>query len=484
MMKTPRKSIPASGFPASQLIPEMQKIKSADASWEEGRMFGYVYYPGVESARIAEEAYRMFGTENALNPSLFTSLKKFENEIVQMVTGLLNGGPESAGSFTSGGTESILLAVKTARDKARKDHPDIVHPEIIVPESAHPAFQKAAHYLDVNTVLTPVRTDKRADTDAMRKAVTSNTILLVGSAPCFPHGVIDPVREIGKIAVDNNIFFHVDACMGGMLIPFVEELGYPVPEFDFRVPGVTSISTDIHKYGYSPKGASVIIYADHALRKHQFFVHSDWSGGLYGSPTLIGSRSGGHVAAAWATLLSLGREGYLKMANEAMEISRKLQDGINSIEGLRVISNPDLTIFAFTSDTFDIFEIGDAMSGKNWFLDRIQFPNALHVTIAHHNAVQADNFLSDLKQAVDNVKERKIGSASSHFLVSFVKGLSKVLPETWFRKLSSSASKLFGSKDNSKHAMGAAMYGITAGIEDRGNVHELVLDVLDRIYSP
>ena len=484
MMKTSRKSIPESGFTASQLIPEMQKIKSADASWEEGRMFGYVYYPGDESARIGEEAYRMFGTENALNPSLFTSLKKFENEIVQMVTVLLNGGAEAAGSFTSGGTESILLAVKTARDKARADHPGIVHPGIIVPESAHPAFQKAAHYLGVNVVLIPVRPDKRADTDAMKKAITSNTILLVGSAPCFPHGVIDPIREIGQIAVDNNILFHVDACMGGMLIPFVEELGYPVPLFDFRVPGVSSISADIHKYGYSPKGASVIIYADHALRKHQFFVHTDWSGGLYGSPTFLGSRSGGHVAAAWATILNLGREGYLKMAKEAMVTSQKLQDGINSIEGLRVISNPDLALFSFTSDTIDIFEVGDAMSGQNWFLDRIQFPNALHVTIAHHNAVQADKFLLDLKQAVSRVKEKKLGSASSHFLVSFVKGMSKVLPETWFRKLTSSASRLTGSKDDSKHVMGAAMYGITSGIENRGNVHELVLDVLDRMYSP
>jgi hypothetical protein len=190
------------------------------------------------------------------------------------------------------------------------------------------------------------------------------------------------------------------------------------------------------------------------------------------------------VAAAWATILSLGHEGYLKMAKEAMETSRKLQDGINSIQGLRVISNPDLALFSFTSDMIDVFEVGDAMSEQNWYLDRIQFPNALHVTIAHHNAIQADNFLSDLKQSVGKVKERKLGSASSHFLVSFVKGMSRVLPETWFRKLSSSVSRLTGSKGDSKHVMGAAIYGITSGIENRGNVHELVLDVLDRIYSP
>lgn len=248
-------------------------------------MFGYIYYPGDEAAHVAEEAHHLFSTENALNPSPFTSLRLFENETVQMMADLLNGGPDAAGSLTSGGTESILMAVKTARDKAR------------------------------------------ADVDAMRKAVTPNTILLVGSAPCFPHGVTDPIAEIGKVALEYKIPFHVDSCMGGMMLPFAEKLGYPVPPFDFRVPGVTSISADIHKYGYSPKGVSVIIYASRELRKYQFFVYTDWSGGLYGSPSILGTRCGGPIAAVWASLVHNGLDGYLRMAREVMEASKKIQEG-------------------------------------------------------------------------------------------------------------------------------------------------------------
>jgi glutamate/tyrosine decarboxylase-like PLP-dependent enzyme len=481
-MKNPRISFPEKGLDASTLIPEMQMIKSSDASWRNGKMFGYIYYPGDEAARVVEEAFQMFSSENALNPSLFGSLKKFENETVQMVAGLLNAGQNAAGSLTSGGTESILMTVKTARDKARADHPGITSPVILIPESAHPAFQKAAHYLNVKVITTPVRSDKRADVDAMRKAITPDTVLLVGSAPCFPHGVIDPIADIGQVASEFKIPFHVDACLGGMMLPFAEKLGYPVPPFDFRVSGVTSISADIHKYGYSPKGASVIIYADHEFRKHQFYVYTDWSGGLYGSPTMLGTRCGGPIAAAWAAIMHLGYEGYLKKANDVMETSRKLQEGINTIPGLSVVSNPDLSVFAFTSATIDIFEVGDALSAQGWYLDRIQFPNGLHVTVSNNNVTQADNFLIAVRQAVETVTQNKLRSVSSHFVVSFVKGLSHILPEEWFRKLSSAASGLVGQKDNKKHGLNAAMYGITASIENRENVHDLVLNVLDKMY--
>ncbi len=481
-MKKTRKSFPEKGVEASLLIPEMHKIKSYDAPWRGGRMFGYVYYPGDEVAGVAEEAYNIFRTENALNPSLFASLKKFENEIVQMMISLFHGGPEAAGTFTSGGTESILMAVKSARDWARANRPGIVSPEIVVPASVHPAFHKAAHYLGVKVVLTPVGSDKRADVDSMRMALSPETIMLAGSAPCFPHGVIDPIVEIAKLAIDREILFHVDACMGGMLIPFAEEAGYTVPLFDFRVPGVTSVSADIHKYGYSPKGASVIIYADRSLRKHQFFVHTDWSGGLYGSPSMLGTRGGGPVAAAWALFMHLGRPGYVQMTREAMEASGELQSGINSIPGLSVISNPDLTIFAFTSSDSDIFEIGDALSKQGWFLDRIQFPNALHVTVAKHNTSQTEELLAALRQAVTKVKKKRISGASTHFLVSFVREMSRVLPEKWFRKISSAAAGLTEGKDKGRHGMGAAMYGITASVDNRKNVHDVVLDVLDKMY--
>jgi Glutamate decarboxylase and related PLP-dependent proteins len=481
-MKTIRKSFPEKGIDASLLLPEMQMIKSKDTAWRNGKVFGYIYYPGDEAARVTEEAYRLFCSENALNPSLFISLKKFETETVQMITDLLHGGPDAAGILTTGGTESILMTMKTARDKARNDHPEIQYPEVIAPESVHPAFDKAAHYLNIKLIHTPVRADKRADINAMKSAITFNTILLVGSAPCFPHGVIDPIAEIGELALEHNIPFHVDACLGGMMLPFAEELGYDVPKFDFRVPGVTSISADIHKYGYSPKGASVIIYASHDLRKYQFFVYTDWTGGLYGSPSLLGSRCGGPIAAAWAALMFNGREGYLNMARDVMETSKKMQEGINSIPYLKVISNPDMCVFSFTSENLDIFKVGDELSSDGWHLDRIQFPNSLHVTVSYHNVKRAEEFISAVKEAAAKVSSEKLKSFSTHFAVSFVKRLSKVLPETWFKKLSSAAAGLISNKDDDKQGMSAAMYGITAAIENRSNVHDLVLDVLDGMY--
>lgn len=480
-MKSIRKPFPEKGVQASSLLDEMKELKNKDVPWRKGKMFGYIYYPTEKSAHVVEEAYRMFTAENALNPSLFYSLRKFESEVVQMMSDLLHAGPEAAGCLTTGGTESILMAVKTARDLSRVKRPSVRHPEIIIPVSAHPAFDKAAHYLDLKVVHTPVRDDKRADVDAMRKTVSSNTILLVGSAPCFPHGVIDPLEDIGKLALEYEIPFHIDACMGGMVLPFAERLGYPIPLFDFRIPGVTSVSADIHKYGYSPKGASVVIYASREMRRHQFFAYTDWSGGLYGSATIMGTRGGGPIAAAWASLMYYGLNGYMAMTREVMRASRKIQDGINSIDGLHVVSNPDMSVFAFTSDKYDIFEIGDRLSERGWTLDRIQFPGSLHMTISYHNVGLADEFLNSVKESVLNVSVEKGKTRTIHLIVSFVQSMSRILPDRWFRKLSKLLVGFTGSNEE-RRGMSAAMYGITEKIENRENIHELVLDVMDRMY--
>lgn len=479
-MKYTRKQFPEKGTDGSSLISEMKSIKTKDAAWLKGKMFGYIYYPGDKTAQVVQEAYQLFTSENALNPSLFISLKKFESEAVQMMADLLHASPEAAGSFTTGGTESILLAVKTARDKARADHPEIKNPVILVPESGHPAFDKAAHYLNVKIHHTPVREDKRADVETMNKAITENTILLVASAPCFPHGVIDPIADIGKIALEHNIPLHVDACMGGMILPFAEKLGYPIPLFDFRVPGVTSISADIHKYGYSPKGASVIIYINREFRRHQFFAYTDWSGGLYGSPTMMGTRCGGPIAGAWAALVYNGLEGYMAMTREVMEAAKRIQQGINAIPGLHVVSNPDMSVFAFTSDKYNIFQIGDRLSARGWTLDRIQFPGSLHLTVSYNNVKQTDEFLTALSESLNQVSVAKGKSRTINLVVSFVKRMSKLLPDTWFRKLS--ALLMTDKQDDERHEMGAAMYGITEKLENRKNVNELVLDVMDRMY--
>jgi sphinganine-1-phosphate aldolase len=472
-------SFPVNGTPGQLVLREMKDIKSNDASWKEGRMFGYIYYPGEDLAGPIEEAYRMFMTDNALNPSFFRSLRKFESEVVAMIADLLHAGPEAAGSMTSGGTESILMAVKSARDKAIACRPMIRKPEMIIPSSAHPAFHKAAHYLGVTVKCTAVRADKRADSDAIRNAISPDTILLVASAPCYPHGVVDPVAEIGELAVKHDLPFHVDACVGGMMLPFLSELGYQVPLFDFRVPGVTSVSVDIHKYGYSSKGSSVIIYKNHELRRHQFFVYTEWSGGLYGSPTTLGTRSGGPIAAAWATIMLIGRDGYRKIAEQVMNASVKLRNEINSIPHLRVVSNPEMSMFAFTSDELDIFEIGDALSEKGWHLDRIQHPDCLHLIISNQNVNQVDNFILALRDSVDSVKNHRFRSYSSHLLISLVNGLARMLPDDLVRKISAHAA---GNEKPGKHSMNAAMYGITGSLEKRGNLKDLVLDVLDRLY--
>jgi len=256
----------------------------------------------------------LFFSENALNPTVFPSLRRMETEVVAMTAALLGGDEHTVGNMTSGGTESLLMAVLTAREWGRAHKPDVQAPEMVLPATAHPAFEKAAHYFGVRPVHVPVGPDLRADVERMRAAITPRTVLLVGSAPSYPHGVVDPIVEIAQVAQEHGLLCHVDACVGGFELPFLRRLGYPVPDFDFQVPGVTSMSADLHKYGYAAKGASVVLYRDSALRRHQFFAYTDWPGGVYASATLAGTRPAGPIAAAWAVLHYLGEEGYLALA--------------------------------------------------------------------------------------------------------------------------------------------------------------------------
>ena len=279
---------PKNGQSRDEILSAMRAARDHDAQWQRGRVFGLVYHINDEIDELLKEASNLFFSENGLNPTAFPSLRKFETEIVAMTANLLGGDASTAGNLTSGGTESLLCAVKTARDWARVAHPEITQPEILMPVTAHPAFEKAAEYFDVRVVKTPVRADFRADVDAMHTAITPNTILMIGSAPSYPHGVVDPIRELAALAQERGILFHTDACVGGFMLPFVKRLGYEVPDFDLSVPGVTSISADLHKYAYAAKGASVVLYRTSSLRRHQMFVSTDWPGGIYPSPTMAG----------------------------------------------------------------------------------------------------------------------------------------------------------------------------------------------------
>jgi len=288
-------SLPPKGIPADDVLSAMLELREHDARWQDGKTWSLVYHAGDELIEFVKEAYTMFFSENGLNPTAFPSLKKFEAEVVAMTASLLGGGKETVGNMTSGGTESILMAVKTAREWARAKNSANIAPEMVLPETAHPAFEKAAHYFSVKPVRVPVGANFRADVAAAKAAITPNTVLMVGSAPSYPQGVVDPIPELAQIAQEKGLLFHVDACVGGFMLPFVRKLGYAVPDFDFRVPGVTSMSADLHKYAYTAKGASVILYKKKTLRRHQYFVYTDWSGGIYASPIMTGTRPGGAI---------------------------------------------------------------------------------------------------------------------------------------------------------------------------------------------
>ena len=480
-MKT-QSILPDQGVTSSKMFDRLQMLKSGDARWDQGKVFGFVFHPGNHYAKIAEAYLNAFLYESTLNPSTFPSLKNFEKDITRMATELMHGNHQVAGNITSGGSESIFLALKVARDFAGEKGPENVTWEVILPETSHPAFLKSCHYLGLKVVVVPVGIDKRADVIAMERAITSRTILLACSAPCFPYGVVDPVSDIANIARKHELFFHVDACMGGFMLPFLEELGYPVPDFDFRIPGVTSISLDAHKYGYSPKGVSIILYKSRKLRRKQFFVHSGWSGGIFASTTFMGTKSGGPLAGCWAVMNHLGREGYRTIAKQVMNTTERIIKGIEKHESLQVIGSPDMTLVAFTSDSGDIFSIGDALGLKGWHLDRLQFPNALHLTVTQLNIGKENEFLKDLDEIMENKPSLNQANRTTDNTVKMVGVLTKILPGNSMDWLARKAGKMNQSGTGDDKVAQAALYGISASLKNRKNINKLVTNLLDGLY--
>jgi len=317
---------------------------------------------------------------------------------------------EVCGTITSGGTESILLAMKTYRDQAREKK-RIKKPELVVPVTGHTAFDKACQYFNIKKVHVPVDENFRADIKAVEKAVNKNTIAIVGSAPSFPHGIVDPIAEMSQIALDNYIGFHTDACLGGFVLPFIEKLyrdrgNRSVPLFDFRLKGVTSISIDTHKYGYAAKGTSVIVYRNRELRRFQYYTVTDWPGGLYFSPTFAGSRPGALSAACWASMLSIGENGYLEATRKIMDTAEKIKQEIKRIPDLHIMGNP-LWVIAFGSEKLDIYKILDQMTLKGWSLNGLHKPSCIHiaVTVRHTRDGVAERFIRDLEESVIFVRE-------------------------------------------------------------------------------
>ncbi len=392
--------LPKQGTAGDELIARMREMKKADADWRGGRTFSLVYPAGEDVDDLLREANLLYLYENALNPFRFPSLRQLEVDVVNMTAGMLHGDDNCGGAMTSGGTESIIMAVKAARDRARAER-GVQNPEMVVPYSAHPAFAKACAYLDVKQVPVPLMEDRRADVQAAAERINEQTALIVGSAPCYPFGVVDPIAELAALAGERGISFHTDACLGGFLLPFLERLGEEIPPFDFRVPGVTTISADVHKYGYCTKGASVITHRDRAsLLKYQLFAYDRWPGGGYASFAMAGARPAAPIAAAWAVMNYLGEEGYLRLARSLRDTTRHLREGIEAIPELQVWGDPVMTVFSFGSEQIDIFAVGDVLDDRGWCLDRQTDPDALHMMVSPEHAKIADALLEDLANAV------------------------------------------------------------------------------------
>ncbi len=400
------KSIPEHGMDKDHILSQMEALSAEDVRWQDHRAFALVYHHSEEHTDLLKAAHGMFFSANGLNPMAFKSLQVMERDVTRMTASMFHGDEKTVGTMTSGGTESLLLAVLTYRDRARKKKPWIRRPEIVIPESAHTAFIKAGEYFDVTIVRVPVRADFRADVDAMARRINRNTIAIVGSAPCYPYGVVDPIEDLGALAQCRNLPLHVDACLGGFFLPWVERLGHRVPPFDFRVPGVTSISADVHKYGYAAKGASTIVYRNMDYLRHQFYADVNWCGGVYAGATMAGTRPGGPIAAAWASLHALGEEGFLSNARTVMDTAKRLQEGIGAIPELYVLGEPEMGVFAYAAKDkgFSVYALGDFMERKGWSVDRLQRPESLHAMLNPGHAKIVEPYLNDLREGVAYVK--------------------------------------------------------------------------------
>lgn len=419
--------MPKEGRSRDQVLADLSGYRKDDVDWRDGKAFAYVYKASEEATAVAERAFHMYMWENALDPTIFPSMLKIETELVSMAAAHLGGDDEVVGNVSSGGTESVLLAVKTARDFARSRKPNMGRGQVVLPVTAHPCFHKACQYFELDAVIVPVDPATfKADVDAMRAAITDDTVLLVGSATSYAHGVIDPIPAIGALGLEHDIPVHVDGCIGGFLLPFFRELGSPVTPFDFSVPGVTSISMDFHKYAFCPKGASVVLYKNADLRHHQIFSYSGWPGYAMVNPTVQSSKSGGPLAAAWAVMNFIGHDGYLELVRGMRGARDQIMAGIAAIDGLRVLGEPEMTLLAVGADDVDLFRLCDEMKKRGYTMHpQMQLGEleaSFHINVVPINLPHVEGYLAALAEAVTTVRT----TPASSNMAGMVQALSAI----------------------------------------------------------
>ncbi|KAK5175136.1 Dihydrosphingosine phosphate lyase [Saxophila tyrrhenica] len=449
-------ALPASGWTGEQVRTELEKLGDMKhTQWEKGRVSGAVYHGGDELLTLQSEAFKRFGVANPIHPDVFPGVRKMEAEVVAMTLGLFNAPEGGAGVTTSGGTESIIMAVLAARQKAYHER-SVREPEMILPDTAHTAFRKAAEYFKIKLHLVPCPAPSyKVQISTVSRLINSNTIILVGSAPNFPHGIVDDIPALSRLALKHKLPLHVDCCLGSFIIPFLARAGFPAPDFDFKVPGVTSISVDTHKYGFAPKGNSVVLYRSAALRRYQYYVCPDWAGGVYASPNMAGSRPGALIAGCWASLMKMGEDGYLSTCLQIVGAAKTIENRIRTSDALRhsivVIGKPMVSVVAFTAiskprDPFyalDIYDVADAMSARGWHLNALQDPAAIHVAVTVPIVAVVEELLKDLEEVVDSVR----------------------------------------GNPTEKKGDAAALYGVAGALPDKSIVRELAEGFLDTLYK-
>lgn len=417
--------LPDIGRPPGDVLNDLKKFASDDPDYQQGRLWSLVYHIDQDHDDFTAAAYRQYSSTNGLNPAAFQSLKRMESEIISMMADLLNGGPDTCGVMTAGGTESCLMAVKAYRDLARKRR-RVRRPNMILPATAHVAWFKAAEYFGVRARLLPMDHAYKTDIRKLKAMINQNTVMILGSAPEYPHGTIDPISEMADLAWARDVPMHVDACVGGFILPFMAMNGAKFPIWDFRIQGVTSISADLHKYGYTAKGASAILYRDLELLKSQMFVYQDWPGGVFASAAMLGTRPGGAYAAAWAVLQKIGKDGYRALAAQTSDAVDILKAGICDIDGLKVLGNPQGPLLAYGSTDIEvnIFAVADQLEKMGWDVNRVQNPNGIHAMVTAQHLAVADDYIADLAEAVATVRANpelaNTGGAASYGMMAHV----------------------------------------------------------------
>nr|CAH7728754.1 unnamed protein product [Callosobruchus chinensis] len=398
--------LPENGLGSDDILKQLRtNLGLGDYNWKSGSVSGTVYYHNPELISMLGDVYKQTSYTNPLHPDIFPGVCKMEAEVIRIAANLFHGDEETCGTMTSGGTESILMACKAYRDYGR-ELKGIKKPEMVVPSTIHSAFDKAAQYFKIKVRSIPVDPQTyQVDLKKLKRAINANTIMLAGSAPNFPYGTMDDIQAISELGLKYGIPVHVDSCLGGFLSCFMEDAGYPIPLCDFRLLGVTSISADTHKYGFTPKGSSVVLYRHKKYRHHQYTVTTDWPGGVYGSPSVGGSRAGGNIAVCWATMLSFGKAGYVKATRDIIHTTKYIEKGLKRIKGIFIFGQPVTSVIAIGSCDFDIYRLSTALKEKGWSLNNLQFPSGIHICVTHMHVAPgvADRFIEDVKSSITEI---------------------------------------------------------------------------------